>query len=88
MFSYTIYEFSRLYSEESNQKESLKKTKSIDLLLQKPSANQQLPTSKRKNQVEKMAISSKEKQDMEYKCQICKKPFESQKGLNGHMRVH
>jgi hypothetical protein len=88
MFSYTIYEFSRLYSEESNQKESLKKTKSIDLLLQKTSVNQQLATSKRKNQVEKMAISSKEKQDVEYKCQICKKPFNSQKGLNGHMRVH
>jgi hypothetical protein len=88
MFSYTIYEFSRLYSEESDKKNAIQKQKGIEQLVENTGINQQLVIKKPKNQIEKLARAKKGNQETEYICHVCKRDFASRQALNAHMRVH
>ena len=88
MFSYTIYEFSRLYSEESEKRDNIKKQKSIVQLVENTGISDQSVAKKPKNQNEKMTIAKRENHDQEHICQVCKRKFASRHALNAHMRVH
>jgi hypothetical protein len=88
MFSYTIYEFSRLYSEESDKRDKKKKQKSSEQLVENTGINQQLASKKASNQIEKLTTAKIENLNQEHTCQVCKRKFASRQALNAHMRVH
>lgn len=90
MFSYTIYEFSKLYSEESEEKEArkIKEQLKAEREAQKAANNQQKANNKPATPPLKAATTGRKTANGAHICPKCERTFSSHHALNAHMKAH